>query len=153
MEQDPESRPAAAPEQDEIGRAWAYLAAANSLLAQRFNYALVAHAMALAAYAACVAGVPLVSLVVATAALLYCFVQYKITYPLSRRIDALREAYLLNDPVYRAYHGAPGGNRRRQLQSIVVPAGLALMWTALIAIALASVVPRVAERLCAAASA
>lgn len=129
------------PSAAEIARAWEYLAAANNLLAQRFNYALVAHSMALAAYATCVSSEPIVSLTVAVGAILYCIVQFKITYPLSKKIDALRAAYLSHDIVYRVYQEEMKGKRTRGLQSVAVPAGLSCVWGILIIIAFIKIIP------------
>ncbi len=120
---------------DEIARAANYLEAANNLLAQRFNYALVAHSMALTAYATCL-GVPgkgqFVAIVVSSFGLIYSVIQYLITNPLTRKIDALRGAYLENDPVYAVYKTADGGWRPRGLQSVVVPLLLAIVWSLLL---------------------
>ncbi|MGZ8285710.1 MAG: hypothetical protein ACXW27_06465 [Allosphingosinicella sp.] len=121
------------PNQQEIARAAGYLQAANDLLAQRFNYSLVAHSMAMTAYATCVSDHPFVAGVVSVFGSGYALVQYLITSPLTHRIDALRAAYLLNDPVYVTYHKAEGGKRPRKLQSTLVPAALFVLWTILLA--------------------
>ncbi len=126
----------AIPSSDEIARAAGYLALANNLLAQRFSYSLVAHSMALAAYATCVGNQvgdePLAAIFLAFGGAAYCWVQWKITHPLSQKIDALRDAYLAHDPVYTVYQLAAGGRRARGLQSVAVPAGLAVLWLLLL---------------------
>ncbi len=119
---------------DDIVRAAGYLAAANDLLAQRFNYALVAHSMALAAYSASAGekSDPFVQIAVATFGIFYAAIQWQITAPLTKRIDALRNDWVLNDPVYLSYNTAAGGARIRGLQSRVVPLALAILWSALL---------------------
>lgn len=118
---------------DEIMRAAGYLEAANNLLAQRFNYALVAHSMALAAYSASsgTSRDQFVQVAVAVFGLFYAVVQRQITAPMTKRIDALRNDYLVNDPVYQSYHTAPDAYRLRGLQSQWVPAALGLLWGSL----------------------
>ncbi|MGM5056360.1 hypothetical protein [Rhizobium sp. 862_C5_N1_2] len=121
--------------QEKIDRAANYFHQANQLLAQRFNYSLVAHSMALAAYATCIGfdpnDQPFVSLIVACFGAYYAIVQYVITNPLSKRIDALRKTYLMKDDVYLVYKDAVGGSRPRGIQSIQVPFVLFGCWAIL----------------------
>ena len=128
------------PTQDEISRAAGYFHEANQLLAQRFNYSLVAHSMALTAYATCIgfgsANNPIVATLVAFFGAYYSIVQFIITHPLSKRIDALRAAYLMKDEVYLVYKNAVGGNRPRGVQSIQVPFVLFFCWAVLLFYAL-----------------
>ena len=123
------------PSTNDLVRAAGYLEAANNLLAQRFNYALAAHSMSLIAYATCLLVEEkgeFVAVVVAAFGIFYAVVQYFITAPLARKISALREAYVVNDPVYQAYMNAEGGTRPHGLQSVAVPAALAVVWTLLL---------------------
>jgi hypothetical protein len=119
---------------DNIVRAAGYLAAANNLLAQRFNYALVAHSMALAAYSTSAGekGDTFVQIAVAVFGIFYAGIQWQITEPLTKRIDAIRDEWLLQDPVYLTYNTAAGSTRIRGLQSRVVPSALAVLWAALL---------------------
>lgn len=119
---------------DQMTRAAAYLEAANNLLAQRFNYALVAHSMALTAYATCSGNNvdALVQIAVCIFGFVYALIQWQITSPLTKRIDALREATVVDDPIYQHYKTAAGGTRIRGLQSVVVPFGLAALWGTLL---------------------
>jgi len=121
--------------EQEMERAAGYLEAANNLLAQRFNYALVAHSMALTAYATCSGqnADAVVQIAVASFGLLYALVQFQITYPLTVKIDALRDATVASDPIYQHYKTAAGGFRLRKLQSVAVPWGLVLLWGTLLA--------------------
>ncbi|MEO7177792.1 MAG: hypothetical protein ABIW83_03020 [Allosphingosinicella sp.] len=129
---------------EEIMRAAGYLQAANDLLAQRFNYSLVAHSMAMTAYATCLDTNPFVAGVVSIFGAGYALVQYLITSPLTKRIDALRKAYLLKDPVYLVYNKADGGRRPRGLQSILVPFALLALWVILLFYAIHQVPPEIA---------
>ena len=90
--------------------------------------------MALAAYSASSGPEPdeFVRIAVAAFGFLYALVQWQITAPLTKRIDALRDAWLLDDPVYLTYKTAAGGTRMRGLQSRIVPFALALLWAALL---------------------
>ncbi|MDR9779600.1 hypothetical protein [Rhizobium redzepovicii] len=128
------------PTKDEIIRAAGYFHEANQLLAQRFNYSLVAHSMALTAYATCIgfgsANNPIVAALVAFFGAYYSIVQFIITHPLSKRIDALRAAYLMKDDVYLVYKNAVGGNRPRGVQSVHVPFVLFFCWALLFVYAL-----------------
>ena len=118
----------------EMTRAAGYLAAANNLLAQRFNYALVAHSMTLTAYATCSGdnADKVVLIAVSSFGFLYAMIQWQITHPLTKRIDALRDATVIHDPIYQHYKTAAGGDRIRGLQSVVVPFGLMILWSLLL---------------------
>lgn len=132
--QSQQESPASQPSLEEIGRAAGYLRDANQLLAQRFSYSLVAHSMALTAYATSIASIDyqLVALIVALFGLYFARIQFTITYRLSKKIDALREEYLERDPVYLVYKLAKGGSRRREIQTVEVPLMLGVMWISLI---------------------
>jgi len=116
---------------EEIQRAWEYYRAANELLAARFNYSMVAHAMALTAYSAVIAGkpTPAVAAIVAGFGVFFSWVQWTITRGLAEKLRVLRGEYLVQDPVYLRYNSV--GRRNPGTQTGVVPTVLALMWTIL----------------------
>ncbi|MCK8782602.1 hypothetical protein M0654_21775 [Rhizobium sp. NTR19] len=137
------------PSQDEIARAAGYLSEANQLLAQRFSYSLIAHSMALTAYATAIVGQreSFIAFIVAVFGLYFAHVQFAITHTLSKKIDALRERYLEHDAVYLVYKRASGGSRRRGIQTVEVPTMIAAMWTVLIAYTVWPIAVRIIQEL------
>jgi hypothetical protein len=123
--------------ESELDRAWEYHKQANGLLAARFSYSMVAHAMLLAAYATLMAAnqatpvITGITVAMGVFGVFFSYVQWQITSGLASKVRTLADEYLEKDPVYRRYREV--GKRSRGLQTTVVPSILAILWVVLTA--------------------